>query len=86
MEISLLDLDDVIKGLIDFHLQLFDQSLVEFEHQEGCFHMLPGNIEVDGFDRHALVELLHDGTLVMVGSAEDIGEELDHGAVQLGNV
>ena len=31
MKISLLDLDDVIKGLIDLYSQLLDEGLAEFE-------------------------------------------------------
>jgi hypothetical protein len=86
MEISLLDLDDVVKGFIDLNLELLNQGLAEFEHQEGRLHMLPSDIEVDGFDGHAFMELRHDGALVVIGATEDVSEKLHHGTMQLRDV
>jgi hypothetical protein len=48
--------------------------------------VLPCNVEVDLRDRHVLVQFDHVGTFVVVGSAEEEGEELHHGGVQFGDV
>lgn len=48
--------------------------------------MFPSDIEVDRLNGHAFVELLHDWSLVVIGPTKDVGEKLDHGTMQLGDV
>lgn len=83
---SLLDLDDVIELLIDLPSEFFNEGFAEFEDKESCLHVFPRNVEMRWLNRHALVQLLHDWSLVVVGASKDMGEELDHGAVQFGDV
>lgn len=48
--------------------------------------MFPCDVEMHGFDRHPFVQTLHVRPLVVVGPTEEVGQELDHGRVQFGDV
>ena len=45
--------------------------------------MFPSDIEMYRFDGHPLVQFRHDGSLVMVGSSEDMREEENQGECSL---
>ena len=83
---SFFDGDDILFLAVDRLLEFLDQFAIEFEREEGGLHMLPIDPEVLGLDGHILVERDHVGALVVVGPAEEVREEEDHGGVQLGNV
>lgn len=48
--------------------------------------MLPGDVEVLGLDGHILMQRDHIWSFVVVGPAEEMSEEEDHGRMQLGDV
>ena len=48
--------------------------------------MFPGDVEMLGLDGHILMQRDHVRSLVVVGPAEEMGEEEDHGGMQLGDV